>query len=112
MTGNITKRADMHGGLREYSIVWSCMISSESIISEDLMNTMRFPTVIQLMRSVADTCIIPVQDYLGLGSEARINTPSTLGGNWVFRMKKDAFDRALIQKIRRLTEICVRTVRQ
>ena len=64
------------------------------------------------MRSVADTCIIPVQDYLGLGSEARINTPSTLGGNWVFRMKKNAFDRALIQKIRRLTEICARTAEQ
>ena len=31
------------------------------------------------MRSVADTCIIPVQDYLGLGKEARINTPSKLG---------------------------------
>ena len=32
--------------------------------------------------SVADTAIIPMQDYLGLGGEARINTPSTLGGNW------------------------------
>ena len=34
------------------------------------------------MRSTADTCIIPVQDFLGLGSEARINMPSTLGDNW------------------------------
>ena len=40
------------------------------------------------MRSVADTCIIPVQDYLGLGNKARINMPSTLGGNWMWRMKK------------------------
>ena len=37
--------------------------------------------------SVADTAIIPMQDYLNLGDEARINTPSTLGGNWVWRMK-------------------------
>ena len=64
------------------------------------------------MRSVADTCIIPVQDYLGLGSEARINTPSTLGGNWVFRMQENAFDEMLMQRIRRLTEICARTARQ
>ena len=40
--------------------------------------------------SVADTVIIPMQDYLGLGSEARINTPSTLGRNWQWRMKPDA----------------------
>lgn len=60
------------------------------------------------MRSVADTCIIPVQDYLGLGKEARINTPSTLGGNWVYRLPKKTFDAAKIRKIRRMTEICAR----
>ena len=38
------------------------------------------------MSSVADLAVIPMQDYLGLGSEARINTPSTLGGNWMWRM--------------------------
>ncbi len=38
------------------------------------------------LASVADTAIIPMQDYLGLGKEARFNTPSTLGGNWVWRM--------------------------
>jgi len=36
--------------------------------------------------SVADTCIIPIQDIFGLGSEARINTPSTLGFNWKWRL--------------------------
>ena len=60
------------------------------------------------MRSVADTCIIPVQDYLGLGKEARINTPSTLGGNWMWRMKKDAFTEDLIDRIRHLTRVCAR----
>ena len=60
------------------------------------------------MRSVADTCIIPAQDFLGLGTEARINTPSTLGGNWKWRMKKDAFTEALILKIQNLTKICGR----
>ncbi|MBQ5362543.1 MAG: 4-alpha-glucanotransferase, partial [Clostridia bacterium] len=39
-----------------------------------------------LMRSRARLCIIPLQDYLGLGDEARINTPSTLGGNWRWRV--------------------------
>ena len=42
------------------------------------------------LASVSDTAIIPLQDYLELGSEARINTPSTLGGNWEWRAKADA----------------------
>ena len=42
------------------------------------------------LASVADTAIIPLQDYLELGSEARINTPSTLGGNWEWGVAADA----------------------
>lgn len=51
--------------------------------------------------SVADTCIIPMQDYLNLGDEARINHPSTLGGgNWEWRMRPDALTDALAEKMR------------
>ncbi|WP_092923319.1 4-alpha-glucanotransferase [Romboutsia hominis] len=57
------------------------------------------------MRSVANTCIIPVQDYLGLGNEARINVPSTLGDNWKWRMKPNCFSKNLIKKIRMLTKV-------
>lgn len=39
------------------------------------------------MMSVAETCIITMQDIIGLGSEGRINTPSTLGGNWTWRIE-------------------------
>ena len=38
-------------------------------------------------RSVADLCIIPLQDYLVKGKEARINHPGTLGENWKWRLK-------------------------
>lgn len=57
------------------------------------------------MRRTADTCIIPVQDFLGLGSEARINMPSTLGDNWKWRMTKGAFSEELKEKIRRMTKL-------
>ena len=57
------------------------------------------------MGSVADLCVIPMQDYLGLGSEARINIPSTLGGNWVWRMKKEQFDEELAEEILRVTKL-------
>lgn len=62
--------------------------------------------MIQLaMASTANLCIIPVQDYLELPKEARINTPSTLGGNWQWRMGRDALDDKLCEKIRNLTSL-------
>jgi 4-alpha-glucanotransferase len=39
-----------------------------------------------VMASKAETAIVPVQDLLGLGSEARMNTPGKEEGNWVWRM--------------------------
>ena len=38
-----------------------------------------------VLTSAADTAIVPLQDLLGLGSEARFNTPGTAEGNWTWR---------------------------
>jgi len=57
------------------------------------------------LASVAHTAIIPMQDYLGLDDRARMNTPSTLGGNWQWRMPPGAAKAALAQEIRRLTAL-------
>ncbi|MDR1765217.1 MAG: 4-alpha-glucanotransferase [Lachnospiraceae bacterium] len=57
------------------------------------------------LASVATWCIIPMQDYLGLGSEARINEPSTLGRNWQWRMGRGDFTDALTQKCKRMATI-------
>lgn len=54
--------------------------------------------------SVSNYAIIQMQDVLGLGTEARMNTPSTLGGNWKWRMKATAANRELAYKLRRLVE--------
>ena len=48
-----------------------------------------------VMRSVANLCIIPMQDYLGLDNSARINQPSTLGKNWKWRLKEGQFSEKL-----------------
>lgn len=53
--------------------------------------------------SVSDTCIIPIQDYLGLDNSARINLPSTLGGNWIWRLDKEMLTDELSDQIRELT---------
>jgi 4-alpha-glucanotransferase len=52
--------------------------------------------------SVADTAVIPMQDLLGLGSEARMNTPSTVGGNWLWRMRPDALTREAAARLREM----------
>ena len=44
------------------------------------------------MASVSDTCVLSMQDLLGLGSECRINTPSTLGDNWSWRIKGECIN--------------------
>ncbi len=61
--------------------------------------------IVMAQRSVADLCIIPAQDYLCLPSTARINTPSTLGYNWQWRMKKDAFSDKLCKRIAKMTKL-------
>lgn len=57
------------------------------------------------LRSVADMAIIPIQDYLALGSEARINTPSTLGDNWKWRMIPEEFTDELAKRMRRAAKL-------
>ena len=57
------------------------------------------------MASVSETCVIPMQDYLGLGAEARINIPSTLGINWKWRMLSGQFTDELAQHILDMTKL-------
>ena len=55
--------------------------------------------------SVADTCLIPVQDLLELGSEARMNVPSAAEGNWSWRCPAELLTLNLAEKLKALTVI-------
>ncbi len=57
------------------------------------------------LASTADTAIIQMQDYLELGAESRMNTPSIPFGNWQWRMKKNILTQELSQKIGEITKI-------
>lgn len=57
------------------------------------------------LESPARLAVIPIQDYLGLGTEARINEPSTLGKNWKWRLLPGEVDQTLVEKCRRLAKI-------
>jgi len=56
------------------------------------------------MKSVCDICIIPIQDWLGMGVEARINTPAVPEDNWKFRVRKDALSAETAKKILIMTK--------
>lgn len=58
--------------------------------------------------SAADTAVIPIQDWLELGREARINFPSTLGDNWKWRLTKGQLTDALAEEMREMTELYMR----
>ncbi len=57
-----------------------------------------------LMRSCAGLCIIPMQDWLGLDDRCRMNTPSTVGSNWKWRMQAACCSDALQQEILQMTQ--------
>ena len=56
------------------------------------------------MMSVGKTCIIPVQDYLGLDNSCRTNMPGTVDKNWAWRMKKGALTREIQEEVLAFTK--------
>ncbi|NLH90840.1 MAG: 4-alpha-glucanotransferase, partial [Treponema sp.] len=59
--------------------------------------------------SPAMLAIAPMQDFLGLGTEARMNFPGTTSGWWRWRMNREDLSPALARQIQRLSEIYFRT---
>ena len=81
-------------------------VRQERALARAYLNTrgaeMHWTLIRTLMASVADTVLFPMQDVLGLGSEARMNTPATASGNWRWRMRGAA---AAAEPARRLREM-------
>lgn len=63
-------------------------------------------TVIRLvLSSVAERAVVPLQDYLGLGSEGRMNTPSVPSGNWEWKARQEHLSVGLSQRMANLAGI-------
>ena len=56
-----------------------------------------------VLASVAKIAVVPLQDVLGLGSEARMNLPGTVSGNWKWRYQADALTTDVAARLRELT---------
>lgn len=59
--------------------------------------------------SNANLAVAPMQDFLGLGSEARINTPGTTKDNWRWRMKEGDIDARLATRVATMVQSASRT---
>jgi 4-alpha-glucanotransferase len=73
------------------------MDSSPETISEDFVR--------MAWASVANTAIVPMQDLLNLGNEARMNLPGTTVNNWKWRAKSDDFSADLANRLAHLTTL-------
>jgi 4-alpha-glucanotransferase len=58
-----------------------------------------------VLSSVADTAVVPLQDLLGLGNEARMNLPNSTEGNWSWRFEAGALTDELAGRLKDLTEL-------
>ena len=65
---------------------------------------LNMPLISLIMMSVAKICIVPIQDYLGYNDDTRINTPSTLGTNWRWRLKKGELSEKLKNEVLQMTK--------
>ena len=59
----------------------------------------------EAFKSVADVCVVPAQDLLGLGSDARMNLPASTEGNWAWRLAEDSLTDELRDRLRELTAL-------
>jgi 4-alpha-glucanotransferase len=64
----------------------------------------------EALASPSDTAIVPAQDLLELGSEARMNSPGTPQGNWRWRLKEGELTKDLAQRLRDMTGMYGRLV--
>jgi 4-alpha-glucanotransferase len=58
-----------------------------------------------VIASVADTAIVPLQDVLGLGTEARMNLPGRVSNNWKWRYRPGALTKDLSARLRSLVTL-------
>lgn len=65
--------------------------------------TIHWDLVRLAMSSAADVAILPVQDVLGLGKQARMNVPGTLRGNWRWRLSAQSLKKTVVDELAALT---------
>ncbi len=97
---NINKNSVVYTGTHDNDTVMGWLKSSDKATAKQAKEYMNYNSdsgfnwaMIKLaMSCVADCCILTMADLMGLGSEGRINTPSTLGNNWQWRIRSECLN--------------------
>jgi 4-alpha-glucanotransferase len=96
----------------ETAVGWWNSLSPEARLATGLDPAEPHWSLIELaLASPAVLSILPAQDLLGLGNEARMNRPGTSQGNWRWRLEEGALDDALAERLREATARSGRTAR-
>lgn len=94
---------------------WTLITDDESLtFAKKYLNVNKTDALVKdciraLFMSVSDTVIIPMQDWLSLGSEARMNVPSIAFGNWTWRLRGDELTQELSREIADMTRLYFRS---
>lgn len=94
--------ATLRGWLKEIKPVEVQMVK-DYICSDKDDEGLIWPMICETLRSVSRRAVIPMQDLLGYGNEARMNKPSTAGSNWRWRLLPGEFSPELIRKLYAVT---------
>lgn len=85
---------------------YSTLSRKERVIADCFLPYKGLPINTRMIRAVAESksflCVVPFADFLCLGSEARINTPGTIAGNWEWKIKENLLNDILSEDIEEL----------
>lgn len=81
------------------------MVKSYFDLEEDDLEKNLWKIIKRLMASVSDVSMFEIQDFLGLGNEAKINSPGSLGENWKWRANREDFTNSISQKIKQISKL-------
>ena len=108
---NIIENCVLYPGTHDNPTIkeWFDLLNEENkkFVLDELNSTKRnvvYDMLKKCLKSKANRVIIPIQDYLLLGKEGRMNTPGTDENNWVWKLNKNQLTDALSRKIKRLTK--------
>ncbi len=110
---NFNKNCVVYTGTHDNDTILGWLKTGDKIEVEIAKNYLNFPSdngfnwamIRAALMSVANTCIITIADIVGLDSKARINKPSTLGGNWQWRIKGECINSWLAEILYKQTEL-------
>ena len=104
---NYTKNSVVYAGTHDNDTIlgWmdtaseDCVEYAKEYLKLDKKEGYHWGVMRGVWSSVGDMAVVTMQDILGIGSEGRMNTPSTLGCNWKWRMKDGSLNKKLAAKI-------------